>query len=91
MLVPDYGGRFKREYKLAIKRGLNMTVIDSVIKDLINEIPLDPKLKEHPLKGNYAGYLECHIEPDWLLVYKIDKDAQEIYFSRTGTHADLFQ
>jgi len=58
--------------------------------DLENEIALSPRLKEHFLQGEYAGSLECHIEPDWLLVYQIDDDIKEVYFARTGTHSDLF-
>jgi mRNA interferase YafQ len=51
---------------------------------------LPPRLKEHPLQGGYFGCMECHIEPDWLLVYQIDDEAKEVYFVRTGTHSDLF-
>ena len=68
-----------------------MSNLTAVMLDLENEVPLQPKHKEHQLQGNYKGYLECHIEPDWLLIYKIDQQAGEIYFARTGTHADLFE
>lgn len=91
MLVADYSARFKKELKHMEKRGLDMRKIFAVMVDLQNEIPLQPKHKEHQLKGDYKGFLECHIEPDWLLVYKIDLQAGEIYFARTGTHADLFE
>jgi mRNA interferase YafQ len=58
--------------------------------DLENEVPLQPQLKEHPLQGEYAGSLECHLELDWLLIYEIDDEIKEVYFARTGTHSDLF-
>jgi mRNA interferase YafQ len=89
MLTPDYAGQFKREYKLAIKRGLDIALLDSVIIDLINEVPLDEKYKDHALSGNFKDYRECHIKPDWLLVYRITDGV--IYFSRTGTHSDIFK
>jgi mRNA interferase YafQ len=88
MLIPEYAGQFKKEYKLAIKRGLDTALIDSIITDLINEIPLDEKYKDHALTGNLKDYRECHIKPDWLLTYRIADGG--IYFSRTGTHSDIF-
>jgi len=91
MLTPDYSSKFKKELKLMEKRGLDMRKIFTVMLDLENEIPLHPKYKEHPLQGKYKDYLECHIEPDWLLVYKIDRNVNELYFARTGTHADIFE
>ena len=72
------------------KRGSRIDKLIETMKDLENEIPLLPKYAEHPLLGKYRGFTECHIEPDWLLIYKIDRRTGEIYFSRTGTHADLF-
>lgn len=72
------------------KRRLDMRKIFAIMVDLQNEIPLDPKYKEHPLQGDYKGFLECHIEPDWLLIYYIDELLKEIYFARTGSHSDLF-
>ncbi|GHV54331.1 hypothetical protein AGMMS49579_14690 [Spirochaetia bacterium] len=63
--------------------------MDSVIIDLINEMPLDEKYKDHALSGNFKDYRECHIKPDWLLVYRITDGV--IYFSRTGTHSDIFK
>jgi len=69
-----------------------MQKLIDVMADLENEVPLAPQLKEHPLQGEYAGSLECHLEPDWLLIYEIDDDneVKEVYFARTGTHSDLF-
>ena len=88
MLKPVYLRSFEREIEKAKKRGLDMSKIKDLIEDLIKEKPLAAKHKNHKLKGNFVGYWECHIEPDWLLVYK--KDDKHIYFARTGTHSDLF-
>ena len=70
------------------KHGYKMTRLYEVMKTLENEEVLEAKYKEHPLIGNYKEYLECHIESDWLLIYKID--GKDLYFARTGTHSDLF-
>jgi len=84
----NYTNQFKKDVKLISKRGYNMNRLYKVMKALENEEVLDAKYKEHRLIGNYNGYLECHIEPDWLLIYKIN--GQDLYFTRTGTHSDLF-
>jgi len=84
----NYTNQFKKDVKLASKRGYNMSRLYTVMKALENEEVLDAKYKEHRLIGNYKGYLECHIELDWLLIYKIND--QDLYFARTGTHSDLF-
>jgi len=88
MLKPIYLRSFEREIAKAKKRGLDISKIKAVMEDLLNEKPLAAKHKNHKLKGDFVGYWECHIEPDWLLVYK--KDNRHIYFARTGTHSDLF-
>ena len=88
MLKADFTNKFKKDYKLAIKRNLDISLFDKIIDDLINEIPLDAKHKDHPLIGNYKGCRECHIKPDWLLIYQAYDDT--IVFERTGTHSDLF-
>lgn len=88
MRLAFYSGKFRKDFKLAIKRGLNMALIQSVMKDIENEIPTDPKYKEHPLSGNYTGHLECHIQTDWLLIYLLEPG--KVTFVRTGTHSDLF-
>lgn len=90
MLTPDYSSKFKKDLKLMEKRRLNMQKILNVMTTLINEMPLHEKHKQHQLQGDYKGFLECHIEPDWLLIYQIDNELKEIYFARTGTHTDLF-
>lgn len=88
MRTVRYASQFKKDVKLIVKRGYKIDHLYKVMKALENEEILDAKYKEHPLIGNYKGYLECHIEPDWLLIYKID--GQDLYFSRTGSHSDLF-
>ena len=90
MLTPIYATQFRKDIKLCQKRGLKMQKLTAIMLLLEAETPLPPANKEHQLQGDYNGSLECHIEPDWLLIYKPDKEAGELYFARTGTHADLF-
>ena len=82
-----YTGEFRRDFKLAIKRGLDMSQIQKVMKDIEEEIPLDPKYKEHSLSGNYYGNMECHIQPDWLLVYELSDE--RVIFVRTSKIGNL--
>ena len=88
MKTPVYSSRFRKEYKQAQKRGLDLSKIKNVIALLINEIPLPPQNLDHALKGGFVGCRECHIGPDWLLIYKIDGD--DLILLRTGSHIDLF-
>lgn len=81
---------FDRDYKLLKKRGYNLNLIKEVIEMLANEKELPQKYKNHQLSGNYVGFMECHIRPDWLLIYKIEKNKLVLTLSRTGTHSDLF-
>lgn len=83
--------QFKQEYKRCISRGLNIELLNRVLYALIYKIPLEPKYKDHSLIGNYKGYRECHIQNDWLLIYKIVHDENTIILTRTGTHSDLFR
>lgn len=80
--------QFERDFKRMLKRGKEERKIISIMRKLIREEKLDVKNKDHNLTGNYIGRRECHIEPDWLLIYKITGD--EIIFERTGTHSNLF-
>lgn len=84
-------GRFKKSFKLARKRGLNIDLLDAVVEKLLHGIPLEEKNKDHALGGNYKGYRECHIQPDWLLIYLIEDDILTLTLVDTGTHADLFK
>ncbi|MEW6088164.1 MAG: type II toxin-antitoxin system YafQ family toxin [bacterium] len=89
MLKPAYTKQFQKDLEKARKRSKNIEKIKAVIVQLTHEKPLDKKYKNHKLIGNYKDRQECHIEPDWLLIYKITKE--EIVFERTGTHSDLFK
>lgn len=87
-IVPS--NQFRKDLKLAAKRGYNMDKIKDVIARLANGETLDAKHRDHLLTGNYGGYRECHIEPDWLLVYQIYEGQLILFLTRTGTHSDLF-
>lgn len=80
--------QFEKDFKMVLKRGKDKKKIVSVMKGLIDQEPLGVKQKDHNLSGTYSGRRECHIEPDWLLIYK--KTDDEIIFERTGSHSDLF-
>lgn len=82
--------RFQRDVKLANKRGYKLPLLTDVIKMLAAGETLPPKYKDHPLTGDYAGCRECHITPDWLLIYEINGGELILYLTRTGTHSDLF-
>lgn len=83
-------GKFKRDYKLAVKRGYNIMLLENVVDTLAGGEKLADKYQDHPLSGNYAGYRECHITSDWLLIYALDGKELTLCLMRTGTHSDLF-
>lgn len=82
--------QFKKDYKLSIKRGLDINLLDNAIRILADGNPLPVEYKDHQLSGNWKGHRECHIRPDWLLVYRMTEDILILTLSRTGTHSDLF-
>ena len=82
--------QFKKDLKLVAKRGYDIELLTVVIKKLANGEVLDSKYKDHQLSGNFGGFRECHILPDWLLIYEIDGEQLILLLSRTGTHSDLF-
>ena len=82
--------KFKRDLKLAKKRGYNLSLLSVVVDMLVAGKPLPEKYKDHNLSGNYVGCRECHITPDWLLIYEVEEDELILYLTRTGTHSDLF-
>lgn len=92
MLKPEFSGQFKKDYKLAVKRGCDPKKLEGVVRLLCNEQPLPEKYKDHALTNSrdYKGMRECHIQPDWLLVYKIVHETLILQLIRTGTHSDLF-
>lgn len=82
--------QFKKDYKLAIKRGLNIQLLDNIIDMLAMGKSLPDKNQDHLLTGNWKGYHECHISPDWLLIYRFESQTLVLTLTRTGTHSDLF-
>lgn len=88
MLNPVYTRQFEKDVKRMKRRGKNLEKLKIVIRSLVTEEPLDPIHRDHKLIGNRSGRRECHIESDWLLIYKTDID--RLVFERTGTHSDLF-
>lgn len=89
-LTLKYTAQFKKDYKLALKRGLNIQLLESVIAVLAMGDGLPIKNRDHALTGEWSGYRECHIQPDWLLVYRVDQNVLVLTLTRTGTHSDLF-
>ncbi|MBP6598410.1 MAG: type II toxin-antitoxin system YafQ family toxin [Giesbergeria sp.] len=89
MRSASYTGQFKRDVKLAEKRGKDMDKLRAVMVLLLAAQPLPPELNDHPLKGDWRPSRDLHIEPDWLLIYRADDET--VRFERTGTHSDLFR
>ncbi len=85
-----FTNQFKKDYKLAKKRGKRMELINEAINILADGEALPEKYRDHSLSGNWAGHRECHIQPDWLLVYYFEDDILVLTLARTGTHSDLF-
>lgn len=90
MLKIQYHSKFKKDYKKIIKRGYSQEDFKTVLNILVSGNPLPEKYRDHNLSGNYIGFRECHINPDWLLIYKVDNDILTLTLIRTGTHSDLF-
>lgn len=90
MYQPVTTGRFDKDFKLSAKRGKDLEKLRTIMKMLVVGEMLPVKYRDHALTGNYAYRRECHIEPDWLLIYKLDKEQGIITFERVGTHSDLF-
>lgn len=88
MLDLKIGAQFKRDRRLCVKRGYDMDLLTSVVDTLRIPAPLPVQNHAHGLTGNWAGYQECHVSPDWLLIYRVE--GNELRLARTGTHADLF-
>lgn len=82
--------KFQKDLKLAKKRGFDLSLLTEILKKLATGQTLPVKNKDHPLLGNYAGCRECHIAPDWLLIYEVDGNSLILYLIRTGSHSDLF-
>ena len=89
MYTPVYTRQFEKDLKQMQRRAKDLEKLKTIIHSLVSEKPLEPICRDHKLIGNWKGRRECHIEPDWLLIYK--KDKNQIIFERTGTHSDLFK
>jgi mRNA interferase YafQ len=86
----EYGSAFKRDQKRMARRGASWPKLLAVLDLLMNDQPLPPRNRSHLLSGEWKGFWECHIEPDWLLIYDLD-DRDVLALHRTGTHSDLFE
>ncbi len=82
-------GKFKKSLKRARKRGLDISLLEEVVDMLQNDIRLEDKYRDHELKGNFKGFRECHVQPDWLLIYLKEEDVLTLTLVDTGSHADL--
>ena len=82
--------RFKKDLKLALKRGYQISLLEEVVDKLAMQQPLEERYRDHLLNGDYGGFRECHITPDWLLLYQVRENELILFLSRTGTHSDLF-
>ncbi len=92
MYRPRYTKSFNKDIRRIERSGSHdIEKLKVVIRKLINGEPLEPRYKDHKLTGNYKGHRDCHIDPNWILIYRIDRVAQTITFIRTGSHADLFE
>lgn len=90
MLTIKFHSSFKKDYKRVIKRGYNVKLMEDVINKLAKQEQLPEKNRDHALSGDYIGLRECHITPDWLLIYGINNEELILFLTRTGTHSDLF-
>lgn len=90
MLTIKYHTLFKKDFKKIKKRGYDISRLEKIVELLANEVPLPEQFKDHNLSGNYNGFRECHIAPDWLLIYQVNNNELVLVLSRTGSHSDLF-
>ena len=91
MFTVKFTNAFKKSYRLMEKRGFDVTLLDEVVELLRQGRPLDEKYRDHLLKGEFSGFHECHIKPDWLLIYLIEENIVTLTLVNTGSHADLFK
>lgn len=82
--------QFKKDYKKAVRRGLKIALLERVVEQLAMGEELPPQNRDHELTGCWTGHRECHIQPDWLLIYRREADVLVLTLTRTGTHSDLF-
>ena len=89
-LTVKFTTQFRKDYKLAMKRGLRIALLEEVVERLAMGEPLPEKNRDHALTGDWVGHRECHIQPDWLLIYRIVDEVLVLTLARTGSHSDLF-
>lgn len=89
-LTVKFTTQFRKDYKLAMKRGLRIALLEEVVERLAMGEPLPEKNRDHALTGDWVGHRECHIQPDWLLIYRMEGDVLVLTLVRTGSHSDLF-
>ena len=90
MLEIVLSNRFKKDLKMAKKRGYNLDLLNDIVEKLAKQEPLPKKNRDHSLTGDFIGFRECHIQTDWLLVYRVNDEELILFLTRTGTHSDLF-
>lgn len=91
MMKINRTSHFKKEYRQMLKRGCDSGLFEYVVGEIANGRPLAEKYNDHALKGSFEGFRECHIQPDWLLIYIVERDILTLTLTRTGTHADLLK
>ena len=91
MLKIITSNKFIKDLKIAKKRGLDLACLNEVVTKLANHQKLEPKYQDHALTGQYQDFRECHVQPDWLLIYTIDEEELELFLFRNGSHSDLFK
>lgn len=89
-LTVKFTTQFRKDYKLAMKRGLRIALLEEVVERLAMGEPLPEKNRDHALTGDWVGHRECHVQPDWLLIYRMEGDVLVLTLARTGSHSDLF-
>jgi len=90
MLKPELSNQFRRDYNVLKRRGYDITRLDAIVLLLLKQSPLEPRHRDHPLKGKWSGYRSCHVADDWVLVYRVDVGRLILMLSRTGTHVDVY-
>ena len=86
-----YTKKIKKQLALLKSRGYNMALFKEIVEMLLDGVPLPPKYQDHPLKGDKRGYRDCHVQGDWVLIYRIDKDILTLVLVETGTHSDILE
>ncbi len=90
MLEVKLTSKFKKDYKLLKKRHMDIGLLKEIVEKLANQQPLEEKYRDHELTGKYKGFRECHVQPDWLLIYLLEEGKLTLTLTRTGSHSDLF-